>query len=319
MFTFKITKCILTSITRRGLHISFIISLAAPVVLVLVFSSILESMYLLENYIERRDFEDVSVMISTKTRGDECIEGYLHSVSMENGDVIVVIYLSSNGNTSIDKLLIRETGCSFSDIYVSMSIDMFEKLGKPCVIRLVEGNIIREYTVTHIHRDIDAILIHRPVEYAEGNKYIYICFPPRPRVLEMALEDIETNLSNVVNTWLYLLIAVSIPTIYVSLIKVIKSIKTEISSLIYLGLSRRELVSHIVLSVMIIGFFTLISLLFISILVFNTASLVSNTLFLTPLVEPRLERAVYYLVLIYIVFSTTSLIATTRIVRYESL
>lgn len=309
---------LITSVYKRSAHFTLLASLISPVVLVVVLNSIPGLAYFLEGYLKNIGESRISI-ISQSNISSQCIEVYLDKAYLDKWGEVAVIY-SVELNNVFQDLIISYTNCNITNATISLAKEIYEGLGKPCGIKLKEDGSFREYSVLYLHRDLDAIIVLNTTSPTRrGFLKQYLCTVPEVYILRRTFKDLEEEILGFINTWLWLLLVASVPSIYIASLKTLRNLGNELKTLINTGLDHTAIVLHATLSLTFIGLISVVFLTAISIVIVHAGTTVLSSSVLMLIPTFRYGQIFAYEIIIFIQVFLTALIASLKVVQSELL
>ena len=211
-----VTSTLLVTAIRRGLYTTLLVSVLAPVLLLVVLFSIPSTSSLELSYLDMS--RHVLVITSSSSSGN------CHSARLVKG------FVTANTSTLSTHVLLVRVELSELEIsgkrynYTSGVVlprEVFTSLGKPSVVEITVNSTTREYPVAGSWSSNIVLLADSELEF---NPEIYVCTSSQSSILVGLLERLEGDLLRTTGFWILLLSLVYLPIIYTAQRRVVEAL-----------------------------------------------------------------------------------------------
>ena len=288
-----VTSTLLLSAIRKRLYTTILISVLAPVLLLVVLFSIPDLSSL--NYVLVDTSSPVLIVSSVKI-GEDCYSAtLLENVLVADNSIRKVSVLATSSEPS---RLLGALNLTRHYNYTSAVVlprDLYSSLREQHVVTVQLDQITRNYTVAGLWSSNIVLLVDINLE-SQLDKFV--CLISRREILLNILRSTESNLLSTAMLWILALSLVYTPVIYAAQRRVIESLRVDLRVLVESGVSARKILLSTItvltaLHVIVVLYVCALSI----VLVYTAWSLLS---YILPLPLPTLRTSVFQLLLLKI-------------------
>ena len=230
-----VTSIMLISAIRKRLYTTILVSVLAPVLLLVVFFSIPDLSSL--NYVVVDTSRPVLIVSSVKS-SEECYSAtLLESVLVTDNSALKIGVLATSVKPSrlLEALsLIKHYNYTSA---VILPRDLYNDLGEPRVITVLLDQDSRNYTVAGLWSSNIVLIVDSSLESQLDR---FVCLVSRGEILLSILRSTESDLLSTTILWILILSLVYTPIIYAAQRRVIESLKVDLRVLVESGVSTRK-------------------------------------------------------------------------------
>lgn len=309
---------LILSLLRKDLYMYILISILIPTIVSVALYS-LPSLNMFRETLYSYDSERPIITVSDEKLFGECYSAKL----VEDG----VIYVDNKSSSKVPVLIVESDPCkitnkilgrgfcvNYTDLVV-MPKDVCISVEKDRRINMTLGSeniscIVSGYWSSNI-----VLLITSEIsKYMINGSKVYLCIETRKDFLERSLSFVENDLIDLARSWVYILILIYIPIIYVTQRRVVESLKTEIKMLYVNGVALKDLKISMFLTLTIVYVATVLYIASLGVMLIYVAwSFLKSIMIIMP---PQTRSEVIYMILSMIFSGTaTSYIAVKNVVR----
>lgn len=310
----RVLFALVFSITRSKRHLVLMISFIAPILLIVMLSSIPSLNSYRSLILQSHGFNKDTITISDIDSGN-CMKISMGEGFLKDLNHVVVISINDYQELSDrygEYLDFIPLNCSKNrDIEISLPRRLVNKTNGECIINLHVDNYVLESVVSYTHDYIDAVIVNKNIF---NGSTAYICLASSSSYVDDFLHMIDANIGSFIDKVIFMVLIMYSPLFYLALVKTINSVENELRLLRHLGVNEHSLILCVSIALIIVSSMIMMALCFISIISVFTVyyALSLFTLSLPPNVD--LCDIARRLIVLYPVIFVLSTIATWRII-----